>query len=146
MNSTDRADALPRPSGLSSVNPLPGGGAPIERRQIHRRPHLIHTDALLRLQRGELLGVGSPLPVDTFLLLLRVVEGLFFRVKSNRRNARSIEDLLTVQANLPSYRSHSSLSVKSDASVSTVRMNSPPASSTSGPCPLHAAWAPACPL
>src|ERR687893_2357262 len=78
MNSTDRADALPRPSGFSSVNPLPGGGAPIERRQIHRRPHLIHSNNLLRLQRGELLGVGSPLPLDTFLFLLRIVEGLFF--------------------------------------------------------------------
>ena len=119
MNSTDRADALPRPSGFSSVNPLPGGGAPIERRQIHRRPHLIHSNNLLRLQRGELLGVGSPLPLDTFLFLLRIVEGLFFRVKFNRRNARSIEDLLTLQANLPSYRSQSSLSVKSDASAST---------------------------
>src|ERR671914_832276 len=135
MNSTDRADALARPSGFSSVNPLPGGGAPIERRQIPPRPHLIHSDDLLCLQRGELLGVGSPLPLETFLLLFGVVEGLFFRVKSNRRNARSIEDLLTLQANLSSYRSHNSLSVKSDASASTARINSPPASSTSGPCP-----------
>src|SRR5918992_1218628 len=78
MNSTDRADALARPSGFSSVNPLPGGGAPIERRQIPPRPHLIHSDDLLRLQRGELLGVGRPLPLDTFLLLFGVVESLFF--------------------------------------------------------------------
>jgi hypothetical protein len=109
VNSADRADPLPRPSGFSSVNPLPGGGTPIERRQIHRRPHFIQTDALLRFQRGELLGVGSPLLLDTFLLLSGVVEGLFFRVKFNRRNARSIEDLLTLQANLPSYRSHKAL-------------------------------------
>ena len=74
----------------------------MERRQIHRCPHLIHTDDLLRLQRGELLGVGSPLPLNPFLLLFGVVEGLFFRVTFNRRNARSIEDLLTLQANLGS--------------------------------------------
>jgi hypothetical protein len=86
----------------SSVNPLPGGGAPIERRQIHRRPHFIQTDDLLRLQRGELLGVGSPLLLDTFLLLFGVVEGLFFRVTFNRLSARSIEDLLTARPNLPS--------------------------------------------
>ena len=104
MNSAHCADALPRRLGLGPIHPLSPQRTPIQGREIRSRPHLIQGNDLLGLQRGELLGVGRPLLLDMFLLLLWVVEGLFFRVTFNRLSARSIEELLTARPTLPSYR------------------------------------------